>query len=342
MNQKFQTGTKKMRTQLGARVSQFLFGFLVLCLTGASSMADAPGNTIPDRPPGFQNRDVENFLEDMSSLSGTTALAGSESCVNAYQKIYKHDDTLNIRIFLGYLIQEADPGVPASDWVLDPYMEWHLISLLTRPCTGSLSACGFTQSADDAEVLTKEIVGPDQKPRLAKITLEVSAESNSDQKNRHELKAAQKARSKKIAKDFNDSLNGGADVVIYNGHARHATGPGFKPLPSLSLAWFDAGIFKPALHQMIQAMKKSKDGPGLIGYFACQVDEYYGSKFEKTDPETGIAMSITERTHGEPPSIPSIGDNEDSVLGTLNSVLGMRCEDDFKKSLSMGDIRDFF
>ena len=293
-------------------------------------------------PPGFEVREFENFREDLIELSGTTALNGPASCKTAYEKIYKREGTLEIRVFLGYLIEETDAGLKATDWVIDPYIGWSLKDMLIRPCEGSLAACGFTQDPENKNSLEKIVTGPDGKLKRAHVVIEVSAASASDHRNRFELRKEQHRLSQAVAHDFLESLSGAADVVIYNGHARYGSGPGFKPLPPGSLAWADAGLFKPSLHQTLRSLRQSHDAPALLGYFACHVAEYYEGKIERVAPETALALATQEDHLGSLPRLPTMTDNASSVLGTLNAVLGMRCEEDFQKSLVLGDVRGLF
>jgi hypothetical protein len=288
-------------------------------------------------PPGFATGDIEAALDDLSTI---TQPADPGSCLGAYERLYRKD-LLDIRVFLGYLNQEADPGVRASDWVLDPYLKWSLEEILTRPCKGSLSACGFVRSPESEDILLKPLPGPDGRMRTARIMLENASASDSDRRNRTELKHEQRERSDRIARDFAASLDG-ADIVIYDGHARRGTGPGFKPLPKLHWSWIEAGLFRPSLRGMLRALRESRDPPALVGYFACKVDRYYATKLGRAAPAAGLVVSATEKTSGGPDRIPTSTDNVASLLGMLNAVLGQQCSEVFARSLVLAELKGFF
>jgi len=306
----------------------------------------------PQEPPEYFENQVVSQVDFISTLNEATATSPDAplACKNAYQNFFArlhHKGLLDIRVFSGYLNQEKDGDIAASDWVKGNYVAWSLAQFLTSPCKGTLSACGFTpvwQSDNSQETkLTKEITDLNGRPLTAVVTIENASLTESDKKNRGVLHEQQKTWSKQVAYDFGRALYE-SDVVLYDGHARHATGPGFKPLPTMSLAWIDAGLFRPSRRAMLSALKDSPAPPQLFGYFACEVDRYYEHGVESAAPSTAMALSVTREipNSGGELVIPSTVDNSSSTIGMLNAILGFRCEDDFKKSLIAAEVVGFF
>jgi hypothetical protein len=300
---------------------------------------------VPEVPPEYPASEVEAQVDFLSYLNGATALSpdAPESCTQSYQNFLNRlhqQNTIDIRVFVGYLNQEKDGEIRASDWVKGNYISWSLAQFLMTPCKGSLAACGFTimpEALEQKIELTKSILDLSGQKINVRVTIENASLTNSDKKNRHELKREQRAWSKQIARDFLESL-WQSDVVIYNGHARHGTGPGFKALPVMGPSWVTAGLFRPSRHGMLLSLKKSQSPPQFFGYFACGADKYYEPAVEKASPSTAMALPVTKGKL----LVPSTADNSGSVFGTINALLGFRCEDDFKKSLLQGDVSGFF
>jgi hypothetical protein len=176
------------------------------------------------------------------------------------------------------------------------------------------------------------VLGPDGSPRKATIRLESSSVSESNRQNEHALGSEQKGQSKQIERDFQDALTN-ANVVLYLGHARTGSGPGFKPLPALSWSWIDAALFRPSRREMMGALEKSSDPASLIGIYACYSDQYYRKGLQKVAPSSGLVLTDEEAV---------FEDEDSSTLGTVNSILGLECESDFAKGLSHSRVEGFF
>ena len=307
----------------------------------------------PVSPPDYPEVDLRRFAESLADLNGPTAFsiataggprtAEESGCVRAYSRVFRKP-TFEVRIFLGYFDHSFyEAGTKHTDWVADPYMQWHLASLLTQVCEGATAACGFhvTETGDGRTVLERAAPRPGQPDASARVTLENAAVSESDHRNRGELSREQHARSARIGKDFLASLSE-ADIVLYNGHARRGTGPGWKPVPPVSWTGLKTFVFRPSLHAMQNALQASRTPPALLGYFACSVDHYYENQFQRAQPTTALVFPPTIKTPGEKDAVAAPSDNLISLLGTLNSLLGGRCAGDFKKSLLLSELKGLF
>jgi hypothetical protein len=298
-----------------------------------------------DALPGVNPSDVKWTIQHLVVLDGPTAncsaagscegaSAPSQACVSAYDRLYEKEN-LNFRVFIGYWDTQPEPGGPGvpkverQDWVIDSAVRKMFSEILTKPCDANLFVCGFSheledQDTDELEHLAKTVAGPDGKDHTVHLTLESSSVSLSNRENQHQDKAEQKTQTKKVADDFFNSI-GNSDALIYVGHARWGTGPGFKPLPPLSWSWIDAGIFKPSRHRLEKALKTAQEKPALIGYFSCTSEKYYEKYLEKDAPDSGLALTTN--------AFMTDLEAQEAALGTLNALLGLQCEDDFTKTL---------
>ena len=306
-------------------------------------MLGSPLSFSEDSKPVVRSWYSENMLleyrDELKTLKGDSG--DSSGCNETYRKIYSRD-ALDVRIFFGYLNDEADPGKPASDLVSDGYFKSRFIQLLMEPCEENLFACGFALNDDhmpvglellESVVLSKQITGPDQKPIQVSVSLESSSVSESDHDNRHKLGSEQKNQTGKISKDFVRALNE-ADVVLYTGHSRTGTGPGFKPITPISLSGLEAWLFKPSRHKMLRALENATHRPALLGIYSCSSDHYYREHLEEAAPETSLVLT-TE-------SLTALEEAHASMLGTLNSIFGLKCEADFKQSLHQSVLYGLF
>jgi hypothetical protein len=308
-------------------------GLLFAALVAAGFALERRGSAEPAPAPSwYESTEVTDFRDDLSKLDGVTAAGddASASCKSAYDRVFARP-TVEVSVFFGYTNDEADPGAPATDLVYDPFVKESFSRLLQQPCSGSLAACDFRPEGN-ADTLVRELPGPDGRPRTVRIHLEASSVTESDRQNRHPLGSRQKSHSRGIERDFLASLDG-SQVVIYAGHARHGTGPGFKPLPSGSLSWIEAGIFHPSWRRMRTALKRAKSPPALIGMFACLTDHFYRKGLMKAAPRSGLVLTEVSM---------QVEEAHESLLGTLNAVLGLRCEADFGKSLRNTRLFGFF
>lgn len=242
------------------------------------------------------------------------AFATDLACENSYKKIYR-DDELNISIFLGY----SDVG----DMVTDPFDRTNLIETLTGPCyeVSGEQFCGFKRDPDDADAFTKTIVRSNGKQDKVKIKITNSAFTTLHNENIGKYSKHQAQKTEKTNQAFNRSL-ATDEVVIYNGHARRGTGPGFKPMGALN--WINALQSKPALTSMVQTLKNAKTKPALIGMITCEGESHYGKVLNETSPNS--ALLLTRQTT-------SFDDAYSLLIGSVDAILKKDCAKDFRTSI---------
>ena len=240
----------------------------------------------------------------------------TETCEQAYKKIYR-DDELNISLFLGY-------SDGSDDFVSDPYDRTNLAETLTGPCyeESGEQFCGFKRDADDADAFTKTIVRSNGKTDKVKIRIMNSAFTPKHNENIGKYEKFQKQKSEKISKAFNQALTKD-DVVMYNGHARRGTGPGFQPMGALN--WVKAVQSKPSLYSMTQNLRSAKTKPAFIGMITCEGESHYGKALNDASP--GSALLLTRQST-------SFTDANSLLISSVDAILKKECAKDFRMTIT--------
>lgn len=234
------------------------------------------------------------------------------SCAQAYEKIYR-DSQLDISLFLGY----GDNG----GTVLDPYDRASLAERLAYPCGQEDQFCGFIRDKDDADIFTKTITRANGKKDKIRIRLMNSAVSSFHADNTGKLKAQQERQSARIKKAFLQSLTED-EVVIYEGHARRGTGPGFQPMGTVD--WAMATANKSSLNDMVKTLKTAKTKPALIGMLTCEGESHYGKILNETVPDT--ALLLTRQTT-------TFNDTREILMNSVNAILKKECANKFRNTI---------
>jgi hypothetical protein len=123
-------------------------------------------------------------------------------------------------------------------------------------------------------------------------------------------------------KSFEKSLKQDT-VVIYVGHARYGSGPDFGPLDPYSYKAIKGTLTKPNLDRMTQALASSPTPPKVLGLVTCQAKSYYAKEIHDMSPNTSLILTNQST---------AFVDNLGTVLSSLESLLGMKCQDGFQKS----------
>jgi hypothetical protein len=258
----------------------------------------------------------------------------SPACRQTYKQFYKvknranqekpEDSEVEIRLAFGYMdfLRDVD----------DYYAAVAFGTQVTNPCYRGQFACGFSQDPDDAGLFRKQIqlIGPDGLPRTrtVKLRMRYSSVSPDEHLNRGEKKAEQERRTARTRDFYADGLKH-SDMVMYVGHARDGGGPDFGP-PVVSehthrtdFDWYHRN--HPGASLMHDALVSTATPPKIMGIYACYAEDHFYDQLRRDAPHAGLILS---------------GNNEfEAAVGqaaaSLDSVLGMRCEDDFKKSVNV-------
>jgi len=243
-----------------------------------------------------------------------------EACKKAYDKLYQEDE-VRMSVFFGYF--EHD------DTAYDYLYQSNFISQLTSPCFRGLQLCEFDRDLDDADTFYKTIKTPDGKLRKVRFQVFRSANSTSDSYNKGPGSKEQKLHSFKTAEKFKQALQTD-QVVIYSGHARRGTGPGFKPMTNGG--WIEAVTIKPALNEMLETLKSSKKTPQILGMSVCEGERHYGYHLQKAAPKSSLLLP-RQTMDGE--------DGNRIAESTFNSLLSFHCQKELKAGIAQGVERFF-
>lgn len=253
----------------------------------------------------------------------------SRHCANTYAPMYK-DGQLNVSVFFGF------NELTHSGIVVDPFNVRSFLRQLQQPCEGDIQACDFIwsgrpQTADQPFVLRKK-VDYQGHPVEVRIRLFDSAVDDNYQHILKGLTQLQQQKTDQVKTHFLAAL-ATEDAVFYQGHARIGTGPGFGPFSSFSQQWWKAVLLQPNLHAMLDTLSQRTRPLPMLGMYGCDTHTYYADALNRASPQTATLLS-TGVTYTDADST--------RLFGTLNAVLGQRCEQPFKQELAVsGDHADY-
>lgn len=292
------------------------------------------------------------------------ALSEDESrCIARYSEFFGDDpdEPVDIRVAFGY-----SDGRPA-DIVLDPAVRAAYVEHLTEPCVPGYFACGFTRDPHDMNLLRKTVTAPDGTERTVEMRVSHSAGGLSDSGNRGDRRIREEFESPEEEIDYllsgefgedtegqiahtaqglhtrasEENFFGGigeADALIYMGHARKGGGPDFSP-PRLDehdhvqYETYEPDSEASAPHReslgserLMRRLSSTppEDRPQFLGMFACKSEPLFGDRIREASPQTGTA------TNG---GIQDMFQAYGSTIATVDSLLGMRCQQDFDAAL---------
>jgi hypothetical protein len=265
-----------------------------------------------------------------------------ERCYSAYSKLYKTEKSMiDIRMAFGY-VDTRDGKFPT--FVYDQVMRASLLEHLTQTCPGGLQptyfACGFTRDADDANILIKNIKGLDGHIKKIQLTVTHGSSSFDDDLNCQRKPMStqrcvphdgQKYQTRTARENFLKGLQN-ADVVFYAGHSRDGGGPDFSPPYLDSLKSVDERRYRTEGRKNYQAMLSAlretprENRPKILGLFSCSSNRWFKDGLKSVSPETGLIGSTQTI---------SLEDELVSLTASLDSIIGMRCEEDFSKSIAL-------
>lgn len=246
-------------------------------------------------------------------------------CINAYKRFYA-DDVIRMSIYLGYL--DFKSATHDQDFTNAT------IAALTTSCELARHpfACGFNYDAVEKGSLTKIITALDGQKKKVLIKTLSSSYSKWTYENEKESSGIvlQRALTQERWRDFEHSLQNDT-VVIYIGHFRYGSGPDFGPLDPYSYKATKGSLLKPNLVRMKAALASASTPPKVLGIITCQAKSYYAKILNEVAPKTSLIL--TNQSTAFPDNLPT-------VLASLDSLLGMKCEEGFKKSFN--DATNFY
>jgi len=236
-------------------------------------------------------------------------------CLLAYDKFFSRDKTL-IRVTFGY------KDVRPQRYVGDRYEKAIFVHRLTQKCTEDEFACEFKRDQKNGERFYKNIPGPRGKGHEISIFVVNSSVGPDDDQNR--IDPFQDWQHKRAARNFYRGLHG-AEGVLYYGHSRDGGGPDFNYPKLTKYKHVDYGYYKkkrPGLKRMEVNLKKAKRQPKLMGIYSCVATGHFSKALRKHIPDTALITSS---------KLIYVNDALESMLGTISALLGLKCEEKFRR-----------
>ena len=260
-----------------------------------------------------------NKLDAFARESAKVRASDSE-CSDVYAHLYDKD-TLAITLFIGV----CDGP---TNLVLDRPIREALMDHLEKDCKDypeNYSACGFKAAGEDSATLNKTVLFKSRHKKAVALKIFDSSVSEDYTANVGALSDQQKMKSERATREYLKAL-GRDDIVLYVGHSRYGTGPGFLPLPGFSIIGPEIFIRRPLLPQMRDALMNSSSHPAILGFFSCRSQKFYGRFLHSTSPRSALLVSSDFVTHDQ---------NVASALGFINSILEMQCRDNLNKNINL-------
>jgi hypothetical protein len=286
---------------------------------------------LPDSIPyGIYN----DFKEELAQLKPLPMdETETEQCRSSYQKLFSKTD-FTWSIYFGY-------GDGSSQKYTTDMAERDLFEKeLKSPCPSYQSAiqlCDFKEESPKSGQYVKQITTKER--QIVNIHLKLYNSSlTSEIAVNEEKKREQKSKSKWLEKSFLNALES-QDIVFYSGHARHGTGPGFRPLSKSPANWLITALFRPMASKMYNALdpypKNNDDvyndiyapttgkSPAIMGFFSCEAEAHYGVNVTN---RTDAGLILTRQSI-------STEDNMRMLYAASNSLLTQSCEKDFNQNM---------
>lgn len=287
---------------------------------------------LPDSIPfGIYN----DFKEELATLKPQPGDATeSEQCRTSYQKLFSKPD-INWSIYFGY-------GDGASDKYTTDMAERDIFEKeIKSPCPSfrpDIQLCGFREDPTISSQYVKQIRTQEGQVVNVRLKLFNSSLTTEVAVNR-EKKSEQKKKSKALERSYLHALQTD-DIVFYSGHARHGTGPGFRPLSNNPGSRLITALFRPMASKMYNSLgeddradhsddvypppTRAVKSPAVLGFFACEAEAYFGVNLAH---RTDAGLILTRQ------SISTV-DNMRLLYASSNNLLTQACEKDFTQSMT--------
>ncbi len=278
----------------------------------------------------------EDFKNELETLKPQPIdQVEAEQCRTSYKKLYSKPE-INWSIYFGY-------GDGASENYTTDMAERDLfekeIKSYCPQFRPDIVLCEFKPDSLISGQYTKQI--RTKEGRVVTVRLKLfNASLTSEIAKNVERKADQKKKSKAIERSYVRAFQTD-DIVFYSGHARHGTGPGFRPLSTNGVSRFFTGLFRPMANKMYNAIGEDdrnqqnddewpprsppeKSMTSVMGFFACEAEAHYGVNLAH---RTDAGLILTRQSI-------STDDNMRLLYAASNNLLNETCEKDFAQSMN--------
>jgi len=323
-----------------------LASFVVAALSMSPAFASSPEKTPSDYLAASWNY---SFYRPFTQELARIPHQGSDAkCDDFYSHVRR---TGEMKIILGIGYYDFSEGEPFkftyrpdgsfnsidADFGMNATLDQTIIrvyrELLTTKCRGALQFCGFQERTPG--VFTKDIRSPDGERIHATLEMRSPSVSTSHSQNVGPLKAQQDEKSAAVTSWFFGSIDG-ADLVVYNGHARKGGGPDFSPPRLLSTNHVNYGWYAahtPGLSRLTKALADAQQKPAAILLMACNSTKLFESQVEKVAPNIAYSGMNLVPTTG---LVPAKG-----TIAGVDAFLKMQCQSGLDQELQVDqDMRD--
>jgi hypothetical protein len=270
------------------------------------------------------------------ALYSTQGLKNVTACQAAYLRMFEKD-VVNMNMTFGYM-----DDLSTGQKVIDKYAAQEMREAIQKGCNDrNHSACEFVPECDsepvypidakcDPDAFLKKIKGPDG--YMKKVRVRVVNSSYSDTKsgnfNTSTGRPTQgQVDQTQVAEGAFFGSMGKSDVSIYAGHARYTCSPSFGPEFVNSNGTVNkarAQGDRSGLQRLKSALSNANPPPKLMAILGCDCDNLAGEEIRSSSPKTGVIMPTTVLSPDQATGI---------AYTTLDSILGMRCEDQFNSAI---------
>lgn len=254
------------------------------------------------------------------TMPDASATAEKKKCIATWSNFYSKPE-IDIRYVFGY-------GDDSDDFVVDDTLTRQLfVDRVMSACESNVRVCGFSRSADDADLFEKTVVGPTGEKHKINLRLTASSNSTSDRINQA-FSQEQKEKSDNAKKVFYTGISE-ADMLMYVGHARKGGGPDFSPAVRRKedgkINYDHYSKTKPGLEDLTSALMMSSKTPKILGFLACD-SERWRERLTRMAPTSGLLLNPTDKIAAEAALA--------QAYAALDSVLWQRCEKSFNDSMN--------
>jgi inner membrane protein len=269
------------------------------------------GVSRPDRPEEMLATAIAN-LEKQAAVLATHA---DPACPDDYAAL-QSGRTLRVSLFYGY---DEHEGV-----VHDRANAAAMAHVLTGPCRGGLSACGFRRSSASrsATRLEREIDG-----RNVEVNLFTSSLPRNGVRTRGadlDPERASRAVMERFLRELVES-----DVVFYMGHSRRGGSIGFEPQSGLTTAV--NSVQRRRMRPVIEALEHRPTRLRILAMFSCDSNRYFRRAFQSANPALSLILTTGDIRYGPA---------EQASLGALEAILSKNCGSAVRASLTPVDEPD--
>ncbi|MDQ1348537.1 MAG: inner membrane protein [Acidobacteriota bacterium] len=307
------TATSAWRT---VRIVTILAIAAVLAL-GWSGIVSAGGHirprypVHPAEPPAADRAMLAGAIENLERQAARLAAQPGAACPQDFSAL-ETGRPLRISLFYGY---DEHAGK-----VHDRAHAHSMAHVLTSPCHGQLSTCGFALvSRSSAAVrLSRAIAG-----RSVEVSLYTSSPAEDTADDTRLLSGSREPEeSGPAVKDHFLRELVESDIVFYMGHSRLGGSIGFDQQTGVTTVV--NAVFRRPMLPVLEALRQRPTRLKILGMFSCSSNQYFRQEFQRANPALSLILTTGEVTYGPA---------EQASLGALEAVLSQNCGYAFHRAM---------